>query len=235
MKAFNGFILTKYEDPDTGEVKMVPYFPIVDSADIINTTPVQADEKLTMMSERWTLAEGIDGIDKTSYIFTCKYSGYSGTEDADTLEQIGSSFLDAEVHYDLHRSGKLEVWGIIRLNGQKASFDDTRDLYLKTFYLPFSIPDNVPVRTSYAFGPVEGLSLVSSLSTIMVTNKNLNPTNSKKKYYAKLDIKQVVEKEAGVLDLFYRSADASYSAYTYESYVDKYLPIRFDINGLTWK
>lgn len=232
MRTNYGFILSTITDEETGEEKLVPFFPIVDSSDIINTQPVQLDEKLTQMSERWTLTDAVDGVDKTSYWFKSVYSNLTSDESG---EPIGSSYLEAEVLYEAYRNGQLRVSGVARLDGTKASVDEQRDLYLKTLYLPFALPDTGMVTLSYPYGPVADLSMVASLDAVTIDNKNLNPKGSVKKYYGCLNIKEVVENTPGILDLFYRSADTSYATYTYESYIAKYLPIKFEISGLSWK
>jgi hypothetical protein len=230
MKAFSGFILTSYEDAD-GNTSMVPYLPIVSSSDIINVDPIQIDEKLTLMSERWTLAEAVDGVSKTSYVFSCKYNNLTSDN---TGEDIGSSFLDASVQYDLYRNGELGIKGIVRLDGTKASYDDTHDLFLKTLYLPFALNDIVDVSVTYPYGLVEGLSLCATLDLVKMNNKNLNPKGKTTKYVSKLNIKEIASNIVGPLDLIYRTVDTSYASYPYASYVEKYIPLEFNITGTTW-
>ncbi len=230
-----GFLLIPFEDSETKEVSMKPYMPYVLNSSIICSDPIMIDKHLKLTSERWTIVDGVDSVDKTSYTFECNYGNLKSD---DTGEVLGSSYLSAIVQYDLYRNGYMDVEGNIRLNGELLEFGDERKLYLKKFYLPYAIPDSANVETSVLFGNVEGVTVVSSLEKEKITNHNLNPSDSKTEYYHRLDITEIVPKDGGntvPLDLIYRSVDSEYSFYSYSEYVGSYLPIKFKISGVQYK
>lgn len=247
MIAEKGFILVSDVNEDNGEPDLRPYFPFVLNSSIIAADPISIDKNLNIASERWTLVDGIDGVEKTSYIFRCNYENL---EDDGTEELTGSNYLSAEVRYDLYRNGYLDVEGVIRLDGAPGYFSEDRKMFLKTFYLPYAVPDAAIVETSYAFGNVEGTTISSRLELEQITNINLNPNGYVRRYYYKLDITELVpiKKDSGVvsdedpiaqstipLDLVYRNVDTGYEMYTYDDYVAKYIPIRFRIKNVRYK
>ena len=234
MLANTGFILVPLTENED-EKNMRPFFPYVLNSSIICADPVVIDKYLKLTSERWNVVSGVDSVDKTSYTFECNY-GNKTTDDAN--EEIGSTYLNATVQYDLYRNGFMDVEGIIRLNGQKLTFGDDRSLFLKRFYLPYAIPDSTFVETSVLFGNIEGVSLVASLEADKISNTNLNPSGSKNQYYHKLAITEIVPAAGGdtvPLDLIYRSVDDAYSIYTYDEYVGSYIPIKFKISGVQYR
>lgn len=233
MKTNMGFILALVKEGE--EKNMRPFFPYVLNSSIICEDPIMIDKYLKLTSERWNLVGGLDSVDKTSYTFECNY-GNKTTDDAD--EVIGSTYLNATVQYDLYRNGFMDVEGLIRLNGSKITFGEDRSLFMKRFYLPYAIPDSSIVETSVQYGYVEGVSLVASLEAEKISNTNLNPSGSKLQYYHKLAITEIVPATGGdtvPLDLIYRSVDDQYAIYTYDEYVESYIPIKFKISGIQYK
>ena len=229
-----GFLLIPVEDEKTEEVSMKAYFPYVLNSSIICSDPIMIDKYLKLTSERWTLVDGVDSVDMTSYVFECNYGNLKSD---DTGEKLGSSYLSATVQYNLYRNGYMEVEGNIRLNGELLEFGYDKRLYLKKFYLPYAIPDKADVETSFLYGNVEGVTLVSSLESEKISNTNLNPSDSKLEYYHRLDITEIVPKEGGdtvPLDLVYRSLDDRFAIYSYPEYVGSYIPIKFKISPVPY-
>ena len=154
-----GFVLVQHENSETHEVTMVPFFPYVLNSSIICEDPIMIDEHLHLTSERWTIVDGVDSVDKTSYIFSCNYGDL--TED-ETGELIGSSYLSSTVQYDLYRNGYMDVEINARLNGNALTFGEDKKLFLKTLYLPYAIPEKTMVEASCLLGQVEGVTIGAS-------------------------------------------------------------------------
>ena len=226
MKGYNGFLLAGYYDSTTQEEKMVPFFPYVRDEDIIQTSAILIDNTLQKFSERWSVASARSSIDKSSYIFHCKYNNL---EEDSSGEQIGSSFLDTDVIYNFYKNGDLEVEGVARLDGIENGFDENRYLYMKTLYLPYAVPTAADLELSYAYGVIEGLSLFVTLDSAPIGNANINPTGSVHEHFVKLSFKEIISKEgAGTpMELAYQTSDEGYAGYDYHTYISKYIPIRF--------
>ena len=230
-----GFVLVQHENSETGEVTMVPFFPYVLNSSIICEDPIMIDEHLHLTSERWTIVDGVDSVDKTSYIFSCNYGDL--TED-ETGELIGSSYLASTIQYDLYRNGYMDVEINARLNGVALTFGEDKKLFLKTLYLPYAIPEKTMIEASCLLGQVEGVTVGASLRALDIKNKNLNPTGLEKNYFYGIDITEIVPLAGGAtvpLDLIYRSVDESYAKYSYEDYISRFIPIKMKISGIQYK
>lgn len=233
MVTNKGFVLVPYTNLETDEVTMIPYFPYVLNSSIVCEDPILIDDHLTLTSERWTVVDGVDSVDKTSYIFSCNYGDMLEDE---TGELIGSSYLSATVQYDLYRNGYMDVEINARLNpNADLTFGDDKKLFLKKLYLPYAIPLKTNVETSCMLGQVEGVSIAASMDALMIKNKNLNPSESETNYYYGIDITEIVPATGGAdvpLDLIYRSVDNRYDKYAYEEYVSRFIPIKMSITGV---
>lgn len=235
MVTNKGFVLIPHINPETDEISMVPFFPYVLNSSVICEDPVLIDEHLQLTSERWTVVDGVDSVDKTSYILSCNYGDLTSDE---TGELIGSSYLAATVQYDLYRNGYMDVEINARLNGTDLTFGDSKKLFLKTLYLPYAIPEKSMIEASCLLGQVEGVTIGASLRALDVKNKNLNPSGLEKNYFYGIDITEIVPSVGGKdvpLDLMYRSVDDSYAKYVYEEYVSRFIPIKMKISGVQYK
>lgn len=236
MYIYKGFVLVPDVNSETDEVRNVPFSPfILNSSIICGEDPILIDDRLKLMSERWTLSNVIDSVDKTSYVYDCNYKNL--TTD-DTGEAIGSENLIASIQYDMYRNGYMDIEADIRLDGDAGvAFGKDRKLFLKKFYLPYNLLENAMVEASCLLGTVEGVTIAASLDQKPITNKNLNKTGSEKRYFNTINITQIVPASGGEdvpLDLVYRSVDDDYSRYGYDDYVSKYLPIKLKISGVQY-
>ena len=141
MYIYKGFVLVPDVNSETDEVRNVPFSPfILNSSIICGEDPILIDDRLKLMSERWTLSNVIDSVDKTSYVYDCNYKNL--TTD-DTGEAIGSENLIASIQYDMYRNGYMDIEADIRLDGDAGvAFGKDRKLFLKKLYLPYNLLEN---------------------------------------------------------------------------------------------
>ena len=236
MYMYKGFVLVPDVIPETDELHNIPFSPFVLNSSIIcGEDPILIDDRLKLMSERWTLSNVVDAVDKTSYVYDCNYKNL--TTDP-TGEAIGSENLIASIQYDLYRTGYMDIEADIRLDGDAGvAFGKDRKLFLKKLYLPYNLFENAMVEASRLLGTVDGVTIAASLDQKPITNKNLNKTGSEKRYLNMINITQIVPATGGQsvpLDLVYRSVDDYYSKYSYDDYVSKYLPIKLKISGVQY-
>lgn len=235
MRIVGGFILTRYKDPKTKKEKMIPFFPLVRSTDIIPTETAEIGDCLQKMSERWVLTSRQDSLTETKFNYSLKYSDFNGDK---TEEAFGSSYSDSTVSYILKANGDLEVSGIVRVDGETVERED-KFMVLRSIYLPYALPsETVDVCTTYPYGNVANLSICCSSELVKITNKNLVLPGRKKNnmFCGKIIIQTTMDPNPdSELGNIYKICDRKGSVHNYRSYISKYIPVKFVIDGLRWK
>ena len=100
-----GFVLVQHENSETGEVTMVPFFPYVLNSSIICEDPIMIDEHLHLTSERWTVVDGVDSVDKTSYIFSCNYGDLTEDEIKQITNYCSKKFAELTPEQKISKRG----------------------------------------------------------------------------------------------------------------------------------
>lgn len=237
MECVKGYLVA--EDEKTHH--MMPFFVKVRTEDIVSTNAVNINKVLTKTSERWDVVDVYDDTEKTIYQFR---QSFSGTPVDPNAEVLYSTFLHADVTYVLHKYGKLEIYGVVRCNGNaNPDFGLERLAVDKNILLPYAfelgpVPDgrSKVLNANCNFGTIAQCSFTASINGTRIHNLHLNPElKDENEYLAMLRLEQITpnpKSEFKDLDFVRQTHEpGAYQTVKYSDYLVNYLPIYFSYQG----
>lgn len=227
MKGFRGFLLSRDEETN----QMRPFFPLIRNRDIVIADIIKPEDVCPHTSMRWELVDQYNSIDNFYYDYVQKFD--NDREVDPNAEIISSTFFDGRIQYRFMRNGRVEVDGVIRLDGDAIDFGVNALMFDKIVTLPYACQWE-SMSASYAVGNVDGLSLVCSMKDDIIRNQDLNKDLEDQKLYPYvLHITEIADNDSydNRLKKMIPYADPDYSDTEYSEYVKKYIPIRIKLSG----